>query len=74
MKYRTSTSNERTCLMYHAAYKVEFQPFKRSYSQLTFFNSDKIAVGETRRGPISHVDRSRKTPFAIGRVKAFILF
>ena len=28
----------RTCLMYHAAYKVEFQPFKRLYSQLTFFN------------------------------------
>ena len=26
------------CLMYHAACKVEFQPFKRSYSQLTFFN------------------------------------
>ena len=25
-------------LMYHAAYKVEFQPFKRLYSQLTFFN------------------------------------
>ena len=24
--------------MYHAAYKVEFQPFKRLYSQLTFFN------------------------------------
>ena len=24
--------------MYHAACKVEFQPFKRSYSQLTFFN------------------------------------
>ena len=23
---------------YHAACKVEFQPFKRSYSQLTFFN------------------------------------
>ena len=28
----------RTCLMYHAACKVEFQPFQRSYSQLTFFN------------------------------------
>ena len=28
----------RTCLMCHAACKVEFQPFKRSYSQLTFFN------------------------------------
>ena len=25
-------------LMYHAAWKVEFQPFKRLYSQLTFFN------------------------------------
>ena len=28
----------RTCLMCHAACKVEFQPLKRSYSQLTFFN------------------------------------
>ena len=28
----------RTRLMYHAACKVEFQPFKRSYSQLTFFD------------------------------------
>ena len=28
----------RTCLMYHAACKVEFQPFTRSYSQLAFFN------------------------------------
>ena len=28
----------RTCLMYHAACKVEFQPIKRSYSQLAFFN------------------------------------
>ena len=27
--------------MYHAACKVEFQPFKRSYSQLTFFNLKK---------------------------------
>ena len=31
----------RTCLMYHAACKVEFEPFKRSYSQLTFFNFKK---------------------------------
>ena len=31
---------ERTCLMYvpRAACKYEFQPFNRSYSQLTFFN------------------------------------
>ena len=28
----------RTCLMYHASCKVEFQPFQRSYSQLMFFN------------------------------------
>ena len=28
----------RTCLMYHATCEVEFQPFKRSYSQLTFCN------------------------------------
>ena len=27
--------------MYHAACKVEFQPFKRSYSQLTFSNLKK---------------------------------
>ena len=27
----------RTRLMYHAACKLEFQPFKRLYSQLTFF-------------------------------------
>ena len=31
----------RTRLMYHAACKVEFQPFKRLYSQLTFFNLKK---------------------------------
>ena len=32
-------SNKRDCwcCMYHAACKVEFQPFKRWYSQLTFF-------------------------------------
>ena len=30
--------NIRTCTMYHAACKVELQPFKRSYSQLMFFN------------------------------------
>ena len=29
---------QQTCLMYHAACKVEVQPFKRSYSQRTFFN------------------------------------
>ena len=28
----------RLLIMYHAACKVEFQPFKRLYSQLTFFN------------------------------------
>ena len=27
-----------TRLMYHEACKVEFQPFKRPYSQLTIFN------------------------------------
>ena len=37
MKYRIRTSYERTCLMYQAACKVEFQPFNRSYSKLTFF-------------------------------------
>ena len=30
--------NTRTCLMYHAACKVEFNHSNRSYSQLTFFN------------------------------------
>ena len=34
----------RTCLMHHAACKVELQPFKRLYSQLTFFNSYKIMI------------------------------
>ena len=29
---------QRTCLVYHTACKVEFQPFNRSHSQLTFFN------------------------------------
>ena len=32
----------RTCLMYHAACKVEFQPFKRVYSQLTFLKKNKL--------------------------------
>ena len=31
-------ANTRTCLMYHAAGKVELQRFKRLYSQLTFFH------------------------------------
>ena len=34
----------RTRLMYHAVCKVEFQPFKRLYSQLTFFNFYKIVL------------------------------
>ena len=39
IKHRTR-ANDNLCkyLMYHAACKVEFQPFTRSYSQLTFFN------------------------------------
>ena len=32
------TINESFYLLYHAACKVEFQPFTRSYSQLTLFN------------------------------------
>ena len=32
------------CLMYHAACKVEFQPFTRSYSQLTFPTFYKIIL------------------------------
>ena len=35
IKHRTRANDN---LMYHAACKVEFQPFTRSYSQLTFFN------------------------------------
>ena len=35
----------RTRLMYHAACKVEFQRFKRLYSQLTFFNFKKKKLG-----------------------------
>ena len=32
--------------MYHTACKVEFQPFTRSYSQLTIFNiSQKLCTG-----------------------------
>ena len=39
IKHRTrANDNLCKCLMYHAACKVEFQPFTRSYSQLTFFN------------------------------------
>ena len=40
MEYRISAQNYSTvaCLTYHAAFKVEFQPINRSYSQLTFFN------------------------------------
>ena len=34
---RTPTTNESDVHMYHAACKIEFQPFNRSYSQLTFF-------------------------------------
>ena len=33
--------------MYHAACKVEFQPFKWSYSQLTFFNLKKKITANT---------------------------
>ena len=36
-----------TCLMYHAAGKIEFQPFKRSYSQLTFQLLIKIILPTT---------------------------
>ena len=37
-KLKHSAFSMGTCLMYHAACKVEFQPFNRLYSQLTFFN------------------------------------
>ena len=35
---RPNYISQRAYLMYHAACKAEFQPFNRSYSQLTFFN------------------------------------
>ena len=36
--------------MYHAACKVEFQPFTRSYSQLTFFNFyEQVRAGPGKR-------------------------
>ena len=39
VKHRTRANDDLCkCLMYHTACKVEFQPFTRSYSQLTFFN------------------------------------
>ena len=49
----------RRCLMYHAACKVEFQPFTRSYSQLTFFNFYKIIrlLHRCFRTTLSHEDR-----------------
>ena len=37
MKCGIRTPNGRV-LMYHATCEVEFQPFNRSYSRLTFFN------------------------------------
>ena len=37
MKHRTNMHVQRMCLMYHAACKVEFQPFNQSYSQLMCF-------------------------------------
>ena len=36
----------RTCLTYQTACKVELQPFKRSYSQLTFFNLKNIFTAD----------------------------
>ena len=56
--------------MYHAACKVVFQPFKRLYSQLTFFNFlyKKILSGWktcTRYQVIKHyfiINRNRRTP------------
>ena len=38
MKYQVQNNHaQRACLTYHAACKVEFQPFNWSYSQPTFF-------------------------------------
>ena len=51
----------RTCLMYHAACKVEFQPFKRSYSQLTFFNF--FSPQKPYYTNVSDVPRSCKVEF-----------
>ena len=38
--------SKRTRLMYHAACTVEFQPFKRLYSQLTFFTFFQILTAD----------------------------
>ena len=43
--------------MYHAACKVEFQPFKRLYSQLTFF---KLFIKKTGTGMIRIADAEKK--------------
>ena len=37
----------RTCLMYHAACKVEFQPLIRSYSRLTFLKVEKMSFNHS---------------------------
>ena len=50
--HKKHTSIVRTCLMYHAACKVEFQPFKRSYSQLRFSSCYKIKYNKKLGKPI----------------------
>ena len=54
------------CMMYHAACKVEFQPFKRQYSQLKLFNVDKISP---RRDSNSRTNTSsiRELPLVVHR-------
>ena len=55
--------------MYHAACKVEFQPFKRSYSQMAFFNFLRIKsffldllTMETRCSKVIFPNYSKKKP------------
>ena len=52
--------------MYRAAFKVEFQPFKRLYSQLTFFNFlyNMVFVNQT-------YDMIINTKYSVSQKKSF---
>ena len=71
IKHRTrANDNLCKCLMYHAACKVEFQPFTRSYSQLTFFNFYKIGE-EPENRKVEGAKRPR--PFTAFRQKSLFI-
>ena len=55
----------RTRLIYHAASKVEFQSFKRLYSQLTFSTFYKIVYSRVKRMPES--EKKQMSAFLIKR-------